>query len=905
MEGAKLVAEPRAAAFELAGAGLVVTDTAGLILRANQVYAQLLGTSIKELVGTAFTDAFPTHARALAQRALKGALVPDALPMPSQWSLERRSGGSVAVLLTIRPTEMPSGRLGAVLTVIDISALNTTEARLFAALEEQRLILDNAQVGILFTRAQRVMRYNLAFATLFDCGDSTLVGQSWALLFGASENVPSLPSERTYHAEHRLRRPDGSEIWCMVDGRAFGAPAEEQIIWTFREITTERTAHAALETARASLELRVAARTRDLEEKNVELQTQITERREIEERLRGHNEKLVFHRNQLLALAERDAPDFSTALHDIASVALRTLGLDRISFWRLHAERDVLECELSLRADHQADPLNTPRQLNAAAQMGRFASIAGHQIIDASTARGNAALEPVMRDYMQPLGILSMLDLPVWLEGRVIGKIGFEVRQEERRWAPEDIDFAAGICTLLALAQEADQRRDAEAKLRRLAHFDALTGLPNRHLLLDRLKQALAYAQRHRSGVALMFIDLDRFKTINDSLGHIVGDQLLVEVSRRLIGSLRAEDSVARIGGDEFVVILQDVRNVAQVTTVAQNLLQAIEPAYVIDNRSLHVSGSIGIALYPEDGTDIDSLMRNADTAMYYVKDSGRNGFKFFTSSMNAEANERLSLENDLRLALRRNELVLYYQPQYEIASGRVRAIEALLRWQHPVHGLILPGAFVPIAEESGLIQSIGEWTLTQACAQIEQWLESGLPPIPVAVNLSARQFRNPNFAHTIELVLAASHLSPSMLELEITESALVHDTEANLDTLHMLKSIGLRLALDDFGIGYSSLAYLKRFPIDKIKIDQSFIRDIPGDADDVAITRAMISMSKDLALRVVAEGVETEEQLAFLRQRGCDEAQGYLLCPPLPPDELYARLAGVPRALMRQNSED
>ncbi|HKY01924.1 MAG TPA: EAL domain-containing protein, partial [Burkholderiales bacterium] len=559
-----------------------------------------------------------------------------------------------------------------------------------------------------------------------------------------------------------------------------------------------------------------------------------------------------------------------------------------------HPEQGNVQCEFALRADHQSDPPDAPRQFSAEAHIARFASAAGHHIGEDRDATPTS--DAVIRDYMRPLGIVSMLDTPVWLEGQVIGSMSFEMSRP-RDWPAEDIDFAAGICTLIALAQEAEQRRDAEAKLRRLAHFDALTSLPNRHLLQDRLKQALAFAQRHRSRVALMFIDLDRFKTINDSLGHLVGDRLLTEVSHRLTASVRAEDSVARLGGDEFVVVLQDLGPVGHAATIAQNLLNAIEPPYLIDGRDLHVSGSIGIALYPDDGQDIETLMRNADTAMYHVKESGRNGFQFFTAEMNAHANALLTMENDLRLALKRGELSLHYQPQYDIVSGRIDAIEALLRWRHPQHGLVLPDTFIPLAEESGLIQQLGEWTLNRVCSQTQDWAKNGMAPIPVAINLSARQFRHPAFVTTLTSTLTDHRMDPRMVEIEITESALIKDMDATLDSFRALKAMGIRLAIDDFGTGYSSLAYLKRFPVDKLKIDRSFIRDISEDPDDRAIVSAIISMSKDLELRVVAEGVETAEQLAFLRERGCDGAQGFLFCAPMEADETHRHMADFMRS--------
>jgi diguanylate cyclase (GGDEF)-like protein len=451
---------------------------------------------------------------------------------------------------------------------------------------------------------------------------------------------------------------------------------------------------------------------------------------------------------------------------------------------------------------------------------------------------------------------------------------------------------------MIALSIEASQRKQAEEKLVHLAHYDALTGLPNRNLLQDRLRQSLAVAHRNQAKVALMFLDLDRFKNINDSLGHLVGDRLLQEVAGRLSGTIRAGDTVARLGGDEFVLVLQGMRAASDAALVAQNLLDAVQPPVMLDGAELHVSASIGISLYPDDGTDVEALMRAADVAMYHVKDGGRNGYKFFAATMNAAATRRMTIETQLRQAIRRRELVLHYQPQIELATRRVRAVEALVRWNHPEHGLILPGEFIGVAEESGLILQIGTWALAEACAQNRAWQAFGAPKVPVCVNLSARQFRDHALVTQVRRILAETGLEPQYLELEITETTLMHHSDSTLAILEELNGMGIELAVDDFGIGYSSLSYLKRFPVDKLKIDQSFVRDIPGDPDDAAIAAAIISLGASLKLRSVAEGVETEAQLEFLAGRGCDSVQGHLICPPLPAEEMERIFSSPDRVL-------
>jgi diguanylate cyclase (GGDEF)-like protein/PAS domain S-box-containing protein len=428
------------------------------------------------------------------------------------------------------------------------------------------------------------------------------------------------------------------------------------------------------------------------------------------------------------------------------------------------------------------------------------------------------------------------------------------------------------------------ERKLAQERIQFLAYYDALTGLPNRTLLQDRLNTALAGARRHQEKVALLFLDIDRFKVINDSLGHSIGDVLLKQVAERLRNSAREQDTVARLGGDEFLIVLTAIRSLSGIGVAADRFLKAMATPFVIQEHSLTVTCSLGITIFPEHGEDSESLLKNADVALYSAKDQGRNKFQFFTEDMNVQAMERLTLENNLRLALlRRSELVLYYQPQVRIADGKITGAEALVRWQHPDLGLIMPDRFIAIAENSGLINPIGEWVLKTACAQAMQWQQQGLPSIPVAVNVSAVQLRQEGFVQLIRNVLAESGLAAKYLELELTESVILTNADVMLALLHELAVLGVKLSIDDFGIGYSSLSYLKHFPFHKLKIDRSFIRDLTTDPEDAAITSAIINLAKNLDLGVVAEGVENDEQMAFLRQHECDEAQGYYFSRPLP----------------------
>jgi diguanylate cyclase (GGDEF)-like protein/PAS domain S-box-containing protein len=434
-----------------------------------------------------------------------------------------------------------------------------------------------------------------------------------------------------------------------------------------------------------------------------------------------------------------------------------------------------------------------------------------------------------------------------------------------------------------------------------LAQHDSLTDLPNRVLLNDRMTQAMARAQRNGKKLAVLFLDVDRFKNINDSLGHDVGDRLLHSIAQRLLACVRGTDTVSRQGGDEFVILLSEVTHAEDAAVSAGKILLSLGPPYNIDQHQLHITASIGIVNYPDDGTDIGTLMRNADFAMYHAKDSGRNNYQFFKPEMNVRAAERQSIENDLRHALERQEFVLHYQAKMNIGTGAIIGVEALIRWRHPRRGVVSPGQFIPVAEESGFIVPIGRWVLREACRQGRAWQDAGLPRMRVAVNVSAVELRAKDFVLGVSDILTETGLEPHYLELELTETFLMEDSTSTSVVLQALKEMGVQLALDDFGTGYSSLSYLKRFPIDTVKIDRSFVRDITSDADDASIVSAVIGMGKRLHMQVVAEGVETLEQLAFLKEQGCPEGQGYYLSRPVVADK-FARL--LRRGLVNSDGE-
>ncbi len=436
------------------------------------------------------------------------------------------------------------------------------------------------------------------------------------------------------------------------------------------------------------------------------------------------------------------------------------------------------------------------------------------------------------------------------------------------------------------------ERRRSEARIEFLAHHDPLTELPNRLLLRDRLERAIAQGERTDTRVALLFVDLDRFKTVNDSLGHPVGDRLLREAAQRLCECVREMDTVGRHGGDEFLIVLTELRDNDAVTRVAEYVLAAMSVPFSLDGHDVAISCSVGVAIFPADGRNFDELLKKSDIAMYHAKEAGRNAFRYYTERMNIDALERLDLQNRLRRGLEQGEFVLHYQPVVELATNRIVGAEALVRWNSPDGGLVAPGRFIPVAEECGLIVPLGDWVLGEACRQLRRWHDAGHARLYMAVNLSAIQFRRGSVEESVIRALRDSGADPGSLELELTESILLQGAEHVLASVRQLKGLGVRLSIDDFGTGYSSLAYLKRFAVDKLKIDQSFVRDLPADADNAAIVRAVIQMATSLNLRVVAEGVESEQAVQHLRELQCDYVQGYHLGRPVPADEFRALIA-------------
>ena len=448
-------------------------------------------------------------------------------------------------------------------------------------------------------------------------------------------------------------------------------------------------------------------------------------------------------------------------------------------------------------------------------------------------------------------------------------------------------DSEGVVSSYVCVFSDISSIKESQNKLDYLAHHDPLTDLPNRLLFNARVEQSLASARRNKTLLAVLFLDLDHFKNINDTLGHPIGDLLLKEVSSRLIECVREEDIVSRLGGDEFSILLEEMHDPNFASIVARKIIGLLSKKYILDNHEVFVTCSVGISIFPNDGDDITTLLKNADSALYRAKDQGRNTYQYYTEELSIRAMERMMMENSLRYALERNELIVYYQPQVDLYSGHIIGMEALLRWQHPEIGLIPPNDFIPLAEETGLIIPIGEWVLRTACARLQSWIESGFPKMRMAVNLSSCQFNQRNLPEVISNILQETGLDPTLLEIELTERIVMSDAEKSVKMITDLKKLNIQLSIDDFGTGYSSLSYLKKFPIDRIKIDKSFVNNIISDSEDAAISQAIISMSHGMSLKTIAEGVETVEQLEFLRSRKCDEVQGFYFSKPLPETDI------------------
>ncbi|GAB2728454.1 hypothetical protein GCM10027019_04900 [Melaminivora jejuensis] len=715
-------------------------------------------------------------------------------------------------------------------------------------LREQQTLLDSAGVGIVFIRHRAVVRCNQRYAEIFgldSCAEA--VGRSSEALHPSREAFrelgraafPVLTQGRAYRTERQMRRSNGQLFWAHLTGRLITPrDSSEGSIWIIDDIDEQKLAQA---------QLGAAVREKQMLFDNAMVGIVVLRDRHLKRCNRYFEQMLGYEPGELLDSPSRrwylSESDWQAAGEYCYGPLLRGEDFEGQMTLRAKDGRAVI-CEVRSRA---IDPHDL-----AQGSMWIVMDVSERLRIQAQLAQMHSALEQQVRERTSQLSD-----------------------------------------TVADLHREIAQRKRDQERIHWMAHYDALTGLPNRVLLAERGQEAVRHAQASGTPLSVMFLDLDNFKHVNDSLGHRQGDTLLVEIGRRLRGTVRERDMVARLGGDEFVLLLPgaDARGAAR---VAAKMQEAARQPVQLGEHEVCMSPSMGIALFPEHGQDFESLIQAADTAMYQAKTEGRNIYRFFSPQMQAQSTRALQLIHALRRALEREQFTLHYQPQLDLDSGQVCGVEALLRWHHPELGDVSPAEFIPVAEDSGQIIPIGEWVLRTALAQLARWRDQGLPPLTMAVNLSAAQFRHPLLPELIEQLLAQYQLPADRLELELTENVAVDDAGTAAQIMNRMHSKGVRLAMDDFGTGYSSLSQLKRFQIFRLKIDRSFVRDLGQDGNDRAIVSAIVRMAQALSMRTTAEGVETAEQLAFLHEQGCDEAQGYHFARPMPAAQFERYLCGA-----------
>ena len=821
--------------------------------------------------------------------------------------------------------------------LVDISAYKASEAALEDSEARFRGAFEQAAVGVaLCSVSGRYLRVNQRYCEIVGYEASDLLLRDFrelthpedietnerlldALVLGTAERPP---------IEKRVRRRDGSEVWVRVSTSLIATRGNAR---QFMEVIEDVTARRSAEHELRDREGRLLTILRTINEGVVmrDARGEVVASNDAARRILGMSRDDAF--------PTQHAPHGFSFIHEDGSIcridelpgiqamhsgepATGIIGMDRRDGSRgwILSRAEPLECDPESGRFPVVTTLFDITESRRSEEALRLAasvfdhSVEAIMITDARrrilsvnkafTGLTGFAAEEVNGQTPAMFSVshqgLNPYDM-IWRTAAEEGAWQGEVWQRRRdgsefpEWLSVGVvrDRSGAISNYVAVFSDITERKANEARIAFLAHHDPLTSLPNRILFQDRLEQALVHAERQNGRVGLLFLDLDRFKTINDSLGHLAGDRLLQAVAERLQHCVRDSDTICRQGGDEFIIVLSDVADAEMPARIAEKILRRLAEPFEIDGHALGTSFSIGIAIYPEDGEYADRLMKNADTAMYQAKESGRNTYRFFTESMNANALERLQVESLLRGALERKEFVLHFQPQINLLSGAVVGVEALVRWESAALGFLSPGRFIPIAEESGLIIPIGRWVLREACRQAASWYRSGIRTVTVAVNISALQFRRDDIVANVAQALAEAGLPAELLELELTESLLMDQAEEVLETVQRLKRLGVRLSIDDFGTGYSSLSYLKRFAVDRLKIDQSFVRDIVEDPDDAAIVRAVIQLGRSLKLDVIAEGAESRSQIEFLVREGCREAQGYYFCPPVAGDVLAGML--------------
>jgi diguanylate cyclase (GGDEF)-like protein/PAS domain S-box-containing protein len=837
--------------FEQAAVGIVHTSLDGKYLQVNQKFCQMLGYSESELIGhTAADFAYPEDRDKGGQsRKLMWEGKIDKFTEERRYI--RKDGSVLWTNRTVSLARDASGKPMYFIRVIeDISERKEIE-------ELYRTTFDNAPVGIMHTAVDgyRILRANRKLSEMLGYTLDELLGMTstdivhpdYRYSDRAKYNEPILSDEvRSFTSERKFIRKDGSSLWV------------------------NRTVSLVRDAAGEPLYF-------------IRIIEDITERKQAEGR-----QAMEHAVTRVLANAET----LAGAISEIVRTICETMSWDCGACWQWDKEAGLLRCVQSWGIDApeiqefiSANVNRTIKPGSKAEGLVRRTFILGKPVWMADVTSAGGLM--TRRDIVARAGLHGAFGFPLLIGSEVLGVMEFfhrDIREPE-----ESLDKIAQ-----SIGNQIGQymvRQQAEEAVRQVAMHDALTGLPNRTMFNQRLSHAIEQSKRHDRRLAVLFIDLDRFKVINDTLGHDAGDELLRETARRFSSALRTSDTVARLGGDEFVVLIEEVPDPLYVGSLAQKLISTLHAGFMLSGREYHVSASIGVSTFPDDAEDMQTLLKNADIAMYRAKEQGRNMFQFYASQMNVHSVERLALESGLRRALERNELILHYQPVIDTQHGSIAGMEALVRWQHPEKGLIPPDTFIQIAEETGLIVPIGEWVLRTACESQRKWQQSTGREVRIAVNLSPRQFVLGDLLKSVTQVIHQTGCNAGCLELEITESLVMHNRERAVALITQLKELGVSVAIDDFGTGYSSLAYLKRFPIDSLKIDRSFVVDIPGDADNAAITQAIIAMAHNLKLRVIAEGVENAAQFEFLRDHGCDEMQGYYFSRPLTETQASALL--------------
>jgi len=618
--------------------------------------------------------------------------------------------------------------------------------------------------------------------------------------------------------------------------------------------------------------------------------------REHEERERQRAARTERFKNALQHWATIDLDDTERSIRTLTEISAHTIEVDRVSLWLFDESYTTLVCKDLYLRDSATHTMGHALEIESYPRY--FASLTRGEVMIIDDARNDARTQEFAGDYLESHDIRSLLDIPIIKQEQVIGVICHEACHALHHWEADEQEFAKLLANNLTLSLEIRKRQEIQEELRLKkelldyqAHHDSLTGLPNRTLFIDRLEQALRQNEREQSKVGVLFIDLDRFKQVNDSLGHAAGDQLLQELARRLRSELRESDTLARMGGDEFTLIIPHIQNMEGLFDLVNRLLGCARAPVMIENQKLSVTLSIGITLYPDDGDNVESLLKNADSAMYKAKNEGRNTYEYYTAEMTQKAVKRIALESALRHAVAEEELSVYYQPQYDARSGKIVGMEALSRWFKDDGTAVPPGEFIPLAEEIDLIIPLDRWVMQEAIRYCSRWRSMGLDPGKLSLNLSVRQLQMRDFSEFVRSLLERYGYRGEWIGFEITESRIMKDPKTAIELLQQIKQMGISVAVDDFGTGYSSLSYLKKLPIDTLKIDRSFVRDLPQDEEDVAITRAIIALGKSLNLDLVAEGVESDDQKHFLLENGCHIVQGYLYAQPESAEAMEKRL--------------